>query len=89
VLLKPDISRISQADIDPAGRWAVAVVGGRSLIDGSQGKERHYRHQIRDMRKAEGMKDDVPVLPLIHIDTGEVQALQWPNIESLSPARKD
>jgi len=83
VLLQPDIARVAQADIDPSGRWVVAVVGGRSLQDGSQSTQRHHWRQIRDTRKAQGMKDDVPVLPLIDLNTGQVQALPWPNVESL------
>lgn len=84
VLVQPDFARIAQADIDPSGRWAVAVIGGRSLQDGRQGAQSFYWLQIRDTRKAEGMKNDVPVLPLVNLETGAVQALSWPNVEMLN-----
>lgn len=84
VLVQPQSARVDQGDIDPSGRWALAVVGGRNLQTSGQSKQRDYWKQIRDTRKAEGMKDDVPVLPLIDLKSGQVQALRWPNIESLS-----
>lgn len=84
VLVQPDTSRLADADIDKQGRWVVGIVGGRALTDGNQGPQRHYWRQVRDYKAAEGMKNDVPVLPLIDLGTGAMQALQWPNLETLT-----
>lgn len=84
VLVQPERSQLADADMDKAGRWAVGVVGVRALTDGIQWPERHYWRQRRDLKTAEGMKNDVPVLPLIDLSTGAVQALPWPNLETLT-----
>ena len=62
----------------------VAVVDSLNPHTGEQGPHRTFWKQVRDIRKADGNKDDVPVLPLIDLSTGQVQALRWPNIESLN-----
>lgn len=84
VLVQPQRARVDQADIDLSGRWVVAVVDSLNPHTGEQGPHRTFWKQLRDIRKADGNKDDVPVLPLIDLSTGQVQALRWPNIESLN-----
>lgn len=87
VLLQPLYDRINQADIDLGGRWVVAVIGGRNLVTSGQGKQRAFWKKVRDPKRdtrgTEAWTDDVPVLPLIELATGQVQALHWPNVETL------
>lgn len=84
VLVQPQRYQVADATMDRGGRWVAGVLGVRALTNGNHSPKWNPWLQERDLKTANDMKNDVPVLPLVNLETGAVQALSWPNVEMLN-----
>lgn len=81
----PEPSQVSDADIDRAGVWALGLSGLQSMTSGNQGPKRQYWLTTEDAKDLRKQVPTAPVFSLVRIKTRGVQAVQWPNVESLKP----
>ena len=85
VFFSPEPSQVADADIDRAGVWVVGLSGIQSMDSGRQSAERSYWRMTEDPKDLRKKVPAAPVFALVRIDTKQVQAVQWPNLESLRP----
>lgn len=87
VFFSPKPSQVSDADIDRAGLWAVALSGVQATFPRGpvNGLKRQYWLTTEDAKDLRKQVPTAPVFSLVRIKTREVQAVQWPNVESLKP----
>lgn len=84
VFVNPEPYQVADADIERTGQLAVGISGVRAVTNGNQGPKRTYwltRDDPKDLRK---QIPAAPVLALVNLGTGAVQALHWPNLETLT-----
>lgn len=83
----PKPSQVSDADIDRAGLLAVALSGVQATFPRGpvNGLRRDHWLWADEHRGAAKTERTVPVFSLVRIKAQEVQAVQWPNVESLKP----
>jgi hypothetical protein len=81
----PKPSQVSDADIDRAGQWAVALSSVQSSFPRGpvNSPERRYWLTTEDAKDLRKQVPTAPVFSLVRIDSREVKAVQWPNVESL------
>ncbi len=85
VLLEPGYSWVADASINAAGSLVVAVSGVQSKADGTQVIRRDYWLYVDDAKDLRKKVRAAPVLALISLATRDVLALEWPNVETLTP----
>lgn len=83
----PKPSQVSDADIDRAGLLVVALSGVQATFPRGPVNSLKRDHWLWADEHRGGAKTErtVPVFSLVRITTHEVQAVQWPNVESLKP----
>jgi hypothetical protein len=84
VFFAPGAYQVGDAAIDKAGVWAVGLSGIQSMMSGRQGVERTYWLTTEDPKDLRKQVPAAPVFSLVHIQSREVRAVQWPNVESLN-----
>jgi hypothetical protein len=80
----PESYQVGDADIDKAGAWAAGLSGIQSMMSGRQGVEFDHWLWADEHRGAAKRERTAPVFTLVHIQSREVRAVQWPNVESLN-----
>ena len=85
VLLDPGYVWVADASINAAGSLVAAVSGIQSKDDGTQGIRRDYWLYVDDAKDVRKKVRAAPVLALISLATRDVSALEWPNVETLTP----
>ena len=83
----PKPSQVSDADIDRAGQWVVALSGVQATFPRGpvNSPERRYWLTTEDAKDLRKQVPTAPVFSLVRIDSREVKAVQWPNVESIAP----
>lgn len=85
VYLDPGEAHVNDADVNPQGTFAVAMSGILSMTSGAQSAEFSYWVTKTNPKDLRYTIPAAPVLALIDLSTNQVQALEWPNVEALTP----